>query len=211
METRTTTLTLPSRMPIIAAPEPPPIVQRLVPYGEARKADMAAYSRRHYGLDTWRLRDPQAIVLHFTVNDSLRATYDAFAPNRPDPELREKPGVCAHLGVGRDGTVWQFARLSFMCRHTVGLNHTALGVEAVGFSAREIRANRRQYRTTLRLLQWLRCREGLAVSRVIGHNENRESPFHRERIARLRTQTHGDWTRAEMRLVRRDLSALGAC
>jgi N-acetylmuramoyl-L-alanine amidase len=198
-------------MPIIAAPEPPPIVQRLVPYGEARRADMAAYARRHYGIDDWRLRDPRVVVLHFTVNGSLRATYDAFAPNRPDPELGERPGVCAHLGVGRDGTVWQFARLSFMCRHTVGLNHVALGVEAVGFSAAEIRANRRQYRATLRTLQWLRCRSSIPVADVIGHNENREHRLHRERVARLRTQTHGDWTRAQMRLVRRDLRALGAC
>jgi hypothetical protein len=45
---------------------------------------------------------------------------------------------------------------------------------------------------------------------VIGHNESLSSPYHRERVARLRTQTHGDMTRASMRTYRRKLRAL-AC
>lgn len=187
------------------------MARHLIPYGEARKADMRAYALRHYGLDDWRLKRPRVIVVHFTVNDSLQATYNAFAPNVADPELGEKPGVCAHFGVGRRGQVWQFARLSFMCRHTVGLNWTALGVEHVGFSAREVLGNRRQLRGSLKLVRWLRCRQEIGVDNVIGHNENRESPYHRERVARLRTQTHGDFTRAEMRIYRRELRALGPC
>lgn len=172
---------------------------------------MRAYAERHYGIDDWRLRDPKVIVIHFTVNDSLQATYNTFAPNRADPELGEKPGLCAHFGVGRTGEVWQFAKLSFMCRHTVGLNWTALGVENVGFSAREVLGNRRQLTRSLRLVQWLRCREGIGVPNVIGHNESLSSRHHRERVARLRTQTHGDFTKAEMRVFRRELRRLGPC
>lgn len=198
-------------MPAALPPSPPPIVHRFVPFGERRKADTVAYARRHYGLRSWRLRDPKVIVVHFTVNDSLRATYEVFAPNRPDGELGERPGLCSHFGVGRTGTVWQFARLSFMCRHTVGLNWTALGVEIVGRNARQILGNRRQLGAAVRLVRWLRCREGIGVPNVIGHAESLSSPYHRERVARLRRQTHGDWTRSEMRVFRRELRRLGAC
>jgi hypothetical protein len=31
---------------------------------------------------------------------------------------------------------------------------------------------------------------------VIGHNENRSSPFHREHVERLRSQTHADFPKA---------------
>ena len=45
---------------------------------------------------------------------------------------------------------------------------------------------------------------------VIGHNENRESPFHRERVPRLRMQTHADFPKAVMDGYRRRLRALPA-
>jgi N-acetylmuramoyl-L-alanine amidase len=195
---------------VISAP-PPPITEHLVPFGEQRKADTAAYARRHYGIDDWRVRDPKVIVIHYTVNGSLQATFDTFAPNRPDVELGERPGLCSHFGVGQDGAVWQFARLATMCRHTVGLNWTALGVEFVGFSAQEVLGRPRQLRRGVQLVQWLRCREGIGVGNVIGHNESLRSPYHRERFARLRTQTHGDWTRGETRRFRREVRKLGPC
>ncbi|MEI2643882.1 MAG: hypothetical protein V9G10_16650 [Candidatus Nanopelagicales bacterium] len=41
----------------------PPVVEKFIPYGNARKRQMAGYSYRHYGVRTWQLNDPQAIVL----------------------------------------------------------------------------------------------------------------------------------------------------
>ncbi len=46
---------------------------------------------------------------------------------------------------------------------------------------------------------------------VIGHSESLRSPYHRERVARLRRQTHGDWSATSMRTYRARLRALGAC
>ena len=34
----------------------PPIHKELIPYPKKRKREMAAYSKRHYGRATWRLR-----------------------------------------------------------------------------------------------------------------------------------------------------------
>jgi N-acetylmuramoyl-L-alanine amidase len=43
---------------------------------------------------------------------------------------------------------------------------------------------------------------------VIGHNESLSSPFHKERVARLRGQTHGDMRHSTMVRYRRLLSKL---
>jgi N-acetylmuramoyl-L-alanine amidase len=71
--------------------------------------------------------------------------------------------------------------------------------------------NRRQLRASLRLTRYLRCRFQIKLSNVIGHAESLSSPYHRERVARLRHQTHGDWDRRSMRVYRRKLGKLGAC
>ena len=43
---------------------------------------------------------------------------------------------------------------------------------------------------------------------VIGHSESLTSPYHRERYAPWRCQTHGDWTHADMQVYRAKLAAL---
>jgi beta-N-acetylhexosaminidase len=192
----------------LAATVPQPtIVQKPIPFPVARKQQMAAYARRHYGIDSYRLRDPKVIVQHYTVTSTFQQTFNTFAPNRPDPELRELPGTCAHYVIDRDGTIYQLVRRSIMCRHTVGLNYTALGIEHVGFSDAEILRNSRQMAASLRLTRWLRCRYGIGPSNVIGHSESVSSPYHRERVERLRSQTHGDWSRASMRTYRARMRA----
>jgi N-acetylmuramoyl-L-alanine amidase len=163
---------------------------------------MAAYSARHYGRATYRLVAPQVIVEHYTETSTAEAAYNTFAVDRPDPELHELPNVCAHFLVDTDGTVYQLVPLSIRCRHTVGLNYTAIGIENVGSSDQEILANPAQLGASLRLTRWLRCRFGIAISNVIGHNESLSSPYHHERVPRLRTQTHGDWTKPDMDVYR---------
>jgi N-acetylmuramoyl-L-alanine amidase len=191
-----------------AAPPPPPIVRHYIPYGARRKREMRAYARRHYGIDTWRLSDPKVIVEHIAVAGSTSAVFGTFAPDVPDVELHELPGVCSHFVVGADGTIVQMVPISIMCRHTVGLNYTAIGIEHVGFRDADVLDNPRELRASLRLTRWLRCRFGIAVRNVIGHNESLSSPYHRENVAALRGQTHGDWVRASMRRYRARLSKL---
>jgi N-acetylmuramoyl-L-alanine amidase len=180
----------------------PTIVQRPIPFGAKRRAETRAYALRHYGIDDFRLRNPKVIVEHYTVTDTFQAAYDTFADDVPDPELHELPGTCAHFVVDRDGTIYQLVALTIMCRHTVGLNDTAIGIEQVGRSAREILDRPAQYGSVVRLTAWLRCRYAIAVRNVIGHNESLSSPYHHENVAALRRQTHSDWTRAEMAPVR---------
>ncbi len=180
----------------------PHIVRRRIPFGATRRAQMRAYSRRHYGIDTAALRDPKVIVEHFTASATFASAFNTFAANAPDVELHERPGVCAHFVVDRDGTIYQLVSLKWMCRHTVGLNDVAIGIEHVGFSDAEILGRPAQIRASLRLTRWLQGRYGIRRRDVIGHAESLSSPYHHERVARLRTQTHGDFARPAMRRYR---------
>ena len=103
----------------------PRIVQKPIPFGPKRRAEMRRYARRHYGIDDYRLKNPHVIVEHYTAEDSFRSAYNTFARDVPDVELHELPGVCSHYIVDRDGTIYQLVPSSIMCRHTVGLNWTA--------------------------------------------------------------------------------------
>jgi N-acetylmuramoyl-L-alanine amidase/Zinc carboxypeptidase len=189
---------------------PPNVTRRPIPFGADRKADMRAYARRHYGIDGYRLRRPKVIVEHYTVTDSFQPVYDTFAPNVPDQELHELPGVCSHFVVDRDGTIYGLVPTTIMCRHTVGLNYTAIGIEHVGRSDAQVLGDARQMAASLRLTRMLQGRYGIATRNVIGHNESLSSPFHRERVERLRTQTHADFPKAAMDVYRRRLGRLPA-
>jgi N-acetylmuramoyl-L-alanine amidase len=186
----------------------PPIVQKPIPFAAARHAETAAYAKRHYGMDTWRLRSPHVIVEHYTATATFAPVWSTFAADTPDPELGEKPGTCAHFVVDTDGTIFQLVPLTTMCRHTVGLNWTAIGIEHVGLSDASILGNSRQLRASLRLTLWLMTRFHVSLPNVIGHAESLTSRYHRELYAPWRCQTHGDWRHADMVVYRRKLAAL---
>ena len=161
----------------------PHIVKKLIPFPAKRRLEMAAYAKLHYGIDSTELVNPHVIVEHYTVTPSLQAAYNTFAPDSRIPELHELPGICSHFVIDTDGTIYQLVPLSLMCRHTVGLNYTAIGIEHVGDSDSAVLGNPRVFKASLELTNWLRCRYGIAVKNVIGHNESLTSPYHMERVA----------------------------
>jgi len=195
---------------LATSPPAPRIVDRLVPFGAARRAETARYAERHYGVDTWRLRSPHVIVEHYTATTSFAPVWATFAADTPDPELGELPGTCAHFVVDRDGTIYRLVPLGTICRHTVGLNWTAIGIEHVGTSDASILGNRGQLAASLRLTLWLMQRYRISLPNVIGHAESLTSRYHRERYAPWRCQTHADWRHADMIVYRRRLAALAA-
>lgn len=184
---------------------PPRIAAWPIPFPPARRRQTAGYAQRHYGIESWRIRGPNVIVQHYTASDSLRSTWNTFAANTADPELGELPGVCSHFLIGKDGRIYRLARLDTMCRHTVGLNWTALGIEHVGMSDGQILGNRAQLESSLRLTLWLMQRYRIRLRDVIGHSESLRSPYRRERYVPWRCQTHGDWSKASMGVYRRGL------
>jgi N-acetylmuramoyl-L-alanine amidase len=188
------------------APAAPHIVNNMIPFGQRRKEEMRRYAIRHYGIDSYELTDPKVIVEHFTEGTSWQSAYNTFAPDIPDSELHELPGVTSHFIIDQNGVIHQVLPLNLMGRHTVGLNYTAIGIEMVGMSDREILDRPPELNAALALTRWLQSQYHIATRNVIGHNESLSSPYHHEDVARLANQTHGDWQKADMDTFRAKLS-----
>jgi N-acetyl-anhydromuramyl-L-alanine amidase AmpD len=192
---------------VALAPAKPHIVWKPIPYGSKRKAEMAQYAKKHYGIHSWVLH-PKVIVEHYTGSDSFSATWNSFASNAPDGELGGLPGDCAHFVVDRNGRIYQLVHLNVMCRHTVGLNYVAIGIEHVGRSDGEVLHDRRQLRSSLALTAWLTHRFQIRIRDVIGHNESLRSPYHKELYKPWAHQTHADWNHHDMDIYRGKLRAV---
>jgi N-acetylmuramoyl-L-alanine amidase len=188
----------------------PPIHQWPIPFPRARKEQMAAYSLEHYGEDTYILSRPKVIVEHYTETATAQEAYNTFAPDVPDSEFHELPNTCAHFLVEKSGRIDQLVALNIRCRHTTGLNWTAIGIENVGLSDQEILDDHAQITASLRLTRWLRCRYAITLANVIGHNESLSSPYHHDRVPAFQHQTHSDWNHADMHIYRTRLARL-AC
>jgi hypothetical protein len=189
----------------------PPIDHDPIPYGRKRKRQMAAYSARHYGKRRWRLRNPRVIVLHFTDGPTYRSAWQTFASNAPN--RGELPGVCSHFVVGKNGRIHQLVRPSIRCRHTIGLNHRAVGVEMVQeggrsshWADRQILDRRPQIRAALHLVGWLKQRYGLKMRAIIGHAMANDSPYFKD-LEGWRND-HTDWLRRDVRSFRHRLQRL---
>jgi N-acetylmuramoyl-L-alanine amidase len=181
----------------------PEIVWKKIPFGARRKRQMAAYSMRHYGERTYELANPKVVVEHYTDGTSFDSAWNHFAAN--GTHLGEKPGVCSHFLIDIDGTIYQLVNLRIRCRHAIGMNWTAIGIEHVGTSADRVLGDRDMMRGSLRLTVWLMARYGISWGNVIGHAETLRSPFHRERYEDWRCSTHADFNGSEMRIYRRRL------
>lgn len=196
------TLVAPPRPAAAVAPSElkPEIVWKPIPYGPKRTSQMAAYSKRHYGVRSWRLEAPAVIVQHYTAGTSFQSAWNHFASNAR--WNGEKPGTCAHFIIDRDGTIYQLVRLAKRCRHVVGLNHVAIGIEHVGTSSRMVLGNEAQMRSSLALTVWLMRKTGVPVGDVIGHAEALDHRLHHERYASWRCLVHADFPRRAMREYR---------
>lgn len=192
------------------APDPgslkPAIVWKKIPFGSKRRRQTAAYSKRHYGERAWELSDPRVLVEHYTNGDEFQGTWNYFVANVR--HLGEMPGVCSHFVIDADGTIYQLVNLAVRCRHAIGLNWTAVGIEMVGTSDRQILHRKPQLRAALRLSLWLMARYGIELRNVIGHAESLTSPYHQELYEDWRCMTHSDWSHADMKTFRRKLKRL---
>lgn len=163
------------------------IDQNPIPYGAGRLGEMAGYAERHYGIRSSRL-DPQLIVLHYTAGDSYRSAWSTFASDTPAGgpagSAVELPGTCAHFIVDQQGTIHQLVPLTVQCRHTIGLNRWAIGIEMVQSDAGhdslwatdQILHRRKQIGAVLALVRALMARYDLHKTDVIGHGTANDDP-----------------------------------
>jgi N-acetyl-anhydromuramyl-L-alanine amidase AmpD len=188
----------------------PELSRDRIAYSHERKREMAAYSERHYGHREWRLRNPKVIVLHFTDGPSWQSARSEFARNAPN--LGELPGVCSHFIVDQGGTIHLIVPARIRCRHTIGLNHTAVGIEMVqeapaGSHAADLAIlhRRAQIHRALHLTAFLMQKFGIPRREVIGHAmANGDRHF---RDLEGWTNDHTDWLAQDVKRFRERLRA----
>ena len=167
----------------------------LIPYPASRQQEMAAYSLRHYGTASWQLT-PTMIVLHYTAGGTWAGARAVFAADTVN--MGELPGTCAHYVVDKDGTVYQLVPTSVRCRHTIGLNDQAIGIEMVqegGSSAswadQQILDRPAQVGAALALVRSLQAQFGIPTTSVIGHAMANSAPQFHDRMGWR--NDHADW------------------
>jgi N-acetyl-anhydromuramyl-L-alanine amidase AmpD len=172
---------------------------------------MAAYSKRHYGTPTAVLH-PSVIVLHFTEGDTWQSAWNTFAANTPN--VGELPGTCSHFLIDKDGSIYATVPLDLRCRHTVGLNFAAIGIEFVqathgessAWADQQILHRRAQIDAGLALVRMLQSRYRIPADHVYGHATANAAPMFRDLTGRK--NTHTDWGPAAVREFRSRLGPL---
>jgi N-acetylmuramoyl-L-alanine amidase len=112
-------------------------------------------------------------VLHWTAIPTLEGSLEAFQPERlpsarGDIQEAGALNVSAHYLVDRDGTIYQLLPDTVMARHTIGLNHCAIGIENVGGTT-ETPLTKEQLRANTRLVRSLA--KTYPIEYLIGHYE----------------------------------------
>lgn len=194
-----------------AAPRPP-ITRKYIPFGARRKAETAAYNKRHYHQDTYVLTGPKVIVLHFTAGAQWQSAWYTFAADRKymsTPGLWEYPGTAAHFIVAKDGTIIQCLPLDLRGRHAIGLNWTAIGIEMVQevpsgktghWADEQILHRTKQIDAVLALVRYLQGRFHIKTSNVIGHAMANSSPYFKDYTG-ARNATD-DWAKPDVLQLR---------
>ena len=183
----------------------PRVIDKPIPFGRHRQIQMERYSKRHYGHRESRLIRPRVIVEHYTDGPTMMSAWWTMANNTKN--LDEFPGVCTHFIVDTDGRIFRTVPLQLRCRHTIGLNQTAIGIEHVGFSDHQVMRNDPQRRASLRLTLWLMARFNIPAKNVIGHGESLLSPYRFELYRSWKCLTHTDFSHLTMNRYRDRLQA----
>ncbi len=132
------------------------------------------YMAQRYGLDKDSTQIiPKMVVLHWTAIPSLQKSFAAFnsstLPNwRPDLVNVSGLNVSSQFLVDQDGTIYRLMPETTMARHTIGLNHCAIGIENVG-GTEGLPLTKKQLKSNIFLIKYLASKYDIEY--VIGHQE----------------------------------------
>ena len=150
-------------------------------------------------------------MLHYTAGGSYASAHSTFSTNAEN--LGELPGVAAHFIIDKDGTIYQQVPLDVRSRHTIGLNHVAVGIEFVqeagrvrrGRSTRSSSARRRSTPAS-QLVAWLQAKYGITTDHIYGHGTANDSPLFKDNEGWR--NDHVDWDAAAVARFKKKLAAL---
>ncbi len=186
----------------------PAITPDPISFGDKRKRQMARYSERHYGEREWRLSDPRVIVLHFTASDSYSSVWNTFDVEHAQPRRVARNLRALRDRAGRDDRRLVSPRIR--CRHTIGLNHTSIGIEMVQatgpsshWADQQILNRRKQVGAALRLVRWLQSRYEIPTNEVIGHSMANDDRYFKDLQGWV--NDHTDWLKRDVKEFRQRL------
>lgn len=154
-----------------------------ISFSEWRQEATRAYIEEHYEREVADISiEPRIIVLHWTAINDFAKTFEVF-------DVEELPTARADLGgpgqvnvssqfvVKRSGRIYRLMAENWMARHTIGLNHSAIGVENVGGAGGIDNLTAWQIRANIRLVRYLK-KKYPSIDYLIGHAEYREFEGH---------------------------------
>ena len=159
------------------------IHDRPIPFSADRVSATLEYIADHYGESPEDISIvPRIIVLHWTAIDGFEESFAAFDPeelggSRPDLSAAGGVNVSIQFLVDRDGTVYRLMPETWMARHVIGLNYSAIGVENVGGAASIDNMTNEQIAANIQLVRYLAERYP-TIQYLIGHMEYMEFEGH---------------------------------
>jgi N-acetylmuramoyl-L-alanine amidase len=168
------------------------------------------YCRLHYGMDSYTLRNPKIIVIHYTAIDNIKDSLDYFLPAViwPDRSYIKRFGrlnVGVHFLVDKNGDIYSLLPTDIVGRHVIGFNHVSIGIENV--ARNEERLTLAQVKSNARLIKSLLMKFP-SIEYLIGHLEYTDItlPHYRlflERVREYRPTVKRDPGKEFMRKLRR--------
>jgi len=174
--TRASKLLLVSLMVLAGCQPGLKIHDRPIPFSADRVSATQQYIVDHYGESPKDISIvPRIIVLHWTAIDGLEESFAAFDPeelggSRPDLAAAGDVNVSIQFLVDRDGTVYRLMPETWMARHVIGLNYSAIGVENVGGGNSIDNMTDEQIAANIQLVRYL-AEKYPTIQYLIGHME----------------------------------------
>jgi len=159
------------------------IHDRPIRFSADRESGTMQYIADHYGESPEDISIvPRIIVLHWTAIDGFEDSFAAFDPeglggSRPDLAAAGDVNISIQFLVDRDGTVYRLMPETWMARHCIGLNYSAIGVENVGGGDSIDNLTDEQIAANIQLVRYL-AEKYPTIQYLIGHMEYREFEGH---------------------------------
>jgi beta-N-acetylhexosaminidase len=152
------------------------IHDRPISFSAERVSATQQYIADHYGKEPEDISiDPRIIVLHWTAIDDFEECFEVFnreklGGSRPGLAAAGDVNVSIQFLVDRDGAVYRLMPETWMARHCIGLNYSAIGVENVGGGKGVDNLTDEQIEANIRLVRYL-VRRYPTIRYLIGHME----------------------------------------
>nr|WP_315401565.1 peptidoglycan recognition family protein [uncultured Sphingobacterium sp.] len=160
--------------PVFLCAQTPTVIQKPIIWNAEREQLSLDYLKNRHGIvQQTAIIKPTMVVVHWTANNSVQATFNTFnpvlLPGRPELRKASALNVSSQYVIDRDGTIYQFLPDTVFARHTIGLNYCAISIENIGgdkypLTGKQLKANEK-------LIRYLKSK--YPIDFVIGHHEYR--------------------------------------